>query len=213
MKIPYEPLRLDKDSLPVYSNRDLELYGEPVHYGVKEYTVIETDRTYTLDYHKCTSRKILPYHHYCREERFRVILGFLLGKGRVPFEIFELVMDKIESGEEEFVWYEIQDILGKSGNCRYVNRIPKIMIMLGYGNCFETTRQDFIIERFNRASERFDYLKSHNLLGCRTYFPNLRYVALRLLAEHKANFKVKVPLLKTKSKLKPMNVLYNKLFI
>ena len=182
MKIPYEPLRLDKDSLPVYSNRDLELYGEPVHYGVKEYTVIETDRTYTLDYHKCTSRKILPYHHYCREERFRVILGFL-------------------------------DILGKSGNCRYVNRIPKIMIMLGYGNCFETTRQDFIIERFNRASERFDYLKSHNLLGCRTYFPNLRYVALRLLAEHKANFKVKVPLLKTKSKLKPMNVLYNKLFI
>jgi len=42
----------------------------------------------------------------------------------------------------------------------------------------------------------------------RKYFPNLRYVALRLLVDHGAMFEYHVPLLKTKRKLKGMDELY-----
>ena len=85
--------------------------------------------------------------------------------------------------------------------------------MLGYKQFFETRRLDFILDRFDRASDRFDQLKEQDQLGARKYFPNLRYVALRLLAEHEATFNYPVILLKTKSKLKPMDELFNKIFI
>jgi len=211
MLIPYDPLRFES-SVPVYSSNDILKYGVPDHYNIIDYIVIDMDPS-PLDYYKCTDKKILPYHHYNRKERFRLILGYLLGKGQVPFEIFELVLDQITYVDEDYIWHEIQDILGKSGNCKFTNRIPRIMIMLDHGKCFETTREEFIIERFNLASERFDYLKSRNLLEGRTYFPNLRYVAFRLLAEHEANFKIKVPLLKTKTKLQPMDEMYRKIFL
>jgi hypothetical protein len=42
----------------------------------------------------------------------------------------------------------------------------------------------------------------------RKYFPNLRYVALRLLVDHGAVFEYDVPLLKTKRKLKGLDELY-----
>jgi hypothetical protein len=42
----------------------------------------------------------------------------------------------------------------------------------------------------------------------RKYFPNLRYVALRLLVDHGAVFEYDVPLLKTKRKLKGMEEIY-----
>lgn len=136
-----------------------------------------------------------------------------MGKGKVPFEVFETVMDQITFASEQDMWLDISNILSKSGNWKYVNRIPTITNMLGYDPYFQTRRQEFILERFYTASARFDYLKERNELGDRKYFPNLRYVALRLLAEHEATFTYPVTLLKTKSKLKPMDELYNKLFI
>lgn len=45
----------------------------------------------------------------------------------------------------------------------------------------------------------------------RKYFPNLRYVALRLLVDHGAVFEYDIPLLKTKRKLKGMDELYQSL--
>jgi hypothetical protein len=79
---------------------------------------------------------------------------------------------------------DISNILSKTGNWKYVNRIPTITNMLGYDPFFQTRRLEFILERFYAASARFDLLKSKNELGERKYFPSLRYVALRLLAEH-----------------------------
>lgn len=108
----------------------------------------------------------------------------MLGKGKVPFEVYETVMDQISFDGEESMWGDISSILSKSGNWRYVNRIPTITTMLGYNPFFETRKVEFILERFDKASARFDYLKDRNELGDRKYFPNLRYVALRLLAEH-----------------------------
>ena len=60
--------------------------------------------------------------------------------------------------------------------------------MMGYDPFFVTRKLEFILERFQKASERFDHLKANDQLGARKYFPNLRYVALRLLAEHEATF-------------------------
>lgn len=136
-----------------------------------------------------------------------------MGRGKVPFEVFEKVMDQASFESDQEMWRDISQILSKTGNWKYVNRIPTITTMLGYKQFFETRRLDFILERFDKASDRFDQLKEQDQLGARKYFPNLRYVALRLLAEHEATFNYPVILLKTKSKLKPMDELFNKIFI
>jgi hypothetical protein len=123
-------------------------------------------------------------------------------------------MDEITFENEKEMWKDIATILSKTGNWRYVNRIPTITSMLGYEQFFVTRRKEFILEKFEKASARFDYLKDRNELGERKYFPNMRYVALRLLSEasslllnqqHDATFNFPVTLLKTKSRLKPMD--------
>jgi hypothetical protein len=180
--IPYTPLRMEYN-IPVFSSEDISKYGEPDHYGIWQYIVIETDPR-PLVYYTCTDKKILPFHQYNRNERFKSILNFLLGNGKVPFEVYEKVMDEITFANDKEMWRDIAAILSKTGNWRYVNRIPTIASMLGYEQFFVTRRKEFILEKFAKASARFDYLKDRNELGERKYFPNMRYVALRLLSEH-----------------------------
>lgn len=69
------------------------------------------------------------------------VLNFLLGHGKVPFEVYESVIEKLDIVDEHGeLWQNIAKTLGETGNWKYVNRIPTIMIMLGYGTCFETCK-------------------------------------------------------------------------
>lgn len=70
-QIPYTPIRMEYD-IPVYSSRDITKYGEPDHYGIWRYIVIDQDPS-PLVYYKCLDKKILPYHEYSRNERFRIV--------------------------------------------------------------------------------------------------------------------------------------------
>jgi hypothetical protein len=79
--IPYTPLRMEY-KIPVFSSEDISKYGIPDLYGIWQYIVIETDPR-PLVYYTCTEKKILPFHQYSRNERFRSILNFLLGKGKL----------------------------------------------------------------------------------------------------------------------------------
>ena len=109
------------------------------------------------------------------------------------------------------IWASIQSILKKNGLRRYYNRIGQIIWrMTRLKITFENTR---ILERL---VEEFRQMKFTH--GTRKYFPNLRYVALRLLVDHGAKFEYDVPLLKSmhlhlltllaKRKLKGMDELY-----
>jgi len=100
------------------------------------YIVVDQDPS-PLVYVTCVDKKILPYHQYSRNERFKSILNFLMGKGKVPFEVFETVMDQISFADESDMWLDISNILSKSGNWKYVNRIPTITNMLGYDPYFQ----------------------------------------------------------------------------
>jgi hypothetical protein len=139
MDIPYKPIRVEFD-IPVYSSIDIQNFGEPDNYGIWRYTVIEQDPS-PLVYHKCTDKKLFPYHQYNRLERFKAVLNFLLGHGKVPFKVYESVIEKLDIVDEHGeLWQNIAKTLGETGNWKYVNRIPTIMIMLGYGACFETCK-------------------------------------------------------------------------
>lgn len=69
--IPYEPIRMEYD-IPVYSSADIDMFGEPDHYGIWRYIVIDVDPS-PLVYVTCTDKKILPHHQYSRNERFRIV--------------------------------------------------------------------------------------------------------------------------------------------
>ena len=90
----------------------------------------------------------------------------------------------------------------------------------GYSNYVRIVRLKIYFEQTDRVLERivdeFRLMKFEH--SSRKYFPNLRYVALRLLVDHGAKFEYHVPLLKSlhmhlltplaKRKLKGMDELY-----
>lgn len=64
-----------------------------------------------------------------------------------------------------------------------------------------------MIEKFRGMSSRFDKIKKE--LKTRSYFPNLRYVALRMLEEEGIFFMYQIPKIRTKRKLKVMESIYS----
>ena len=85
---------------------------------------------------------------------------------------------------------------------RYYNRIGQIIWRIVRLKIY-FVKTDRVLENI---VEEFRSMKFEH--SSRKYFPNLRYVALRLLSDHGAMFEYHVPLLKTKRKLKGMDELY-----
>lgn len=103
------------------------------------------------------------------------------------------------------IWSSIQAVLKKNGLRRYYNRIGQIiwkMVRLK----IDFVKRDRVLEMIVEDFRLMQFTHS-----TRKYFPNLRYVALRLLVDHGAVFEYDVPLLKTKRKLKGMDELYQSL--
>lgn len=85
--------------------------------------------------------------------------------------------------------------------------IPSILNRLGRRReRIEFWRVEKVIEKFKTMSFKFDSIKSS--LDTRIYFPNLRYIALRLLEESGIVFNFDIPKIRTKRKLKVMEEIY-----
>jgi hypothetical protein len=83
----YFPVRIE-DDIPYYNLSDINVYGFPEIYGIVVYRVIDTgydldDNIYS-DHHYCK-----PVHKYIREERFTMILKYMLGGGHIPKSILD----------------------------------------------------------------------------------------------------------------------------
>lgn len=102
------------------------------------------------------------------------------------------------------IWASVQSILKRNGLRKYYNRIGQII--------WRVARLKI---KFNGNRVLSDVLEKFRTMKfeheTRKYFPNLRYVALRLLVDNGAVFEYDVPLLKTKRKLKGMDLLYSSL--
>lgn len=211
---PVQPVRFE-DGIPFYYSDDIELYGLPHHWGVEEYQIIETRETsapMVTDYDMEQSRvgALRPIHFYNRVERFESILFQLIAcRGKVPDDVIAHIVQNGFDRNPDHVWDSIRAILKKNQWSRYYNRIPTILQMLGFHRKINYGDQNAfvlnIVNEFKKVNAAFEQLKPRLQ---RKYFPNLRYIAFKLLQQEGAMFEYRIPFLRTPSKEKLLDDLW-----
>lgn len=207
-----EPVRYEED-VAVFRLQDVNLYGMPDLFGYENYIVSSTyedECPFVLDWNGEQERRgaLRPIHRYSRCERFASIVFQLLGeRGSVPEEVLETLKYWGFDQEKEKIWNSIRFVLKQYNWARYYNRIPTILGRLGFRLCkFKYEKIQRVLDRFKRMSYKFDEIKGN--LAPRAYFPNLRYVALRMMEEEGIEFNYLIPKIRTKRKLQVMNEIY-----
>lgn len=206
---PVQPLYIE-DWTPYYSRDDLDLYGYPENWGVNDYGVVDGQPIMELQWGNVTYKKI---HRYDRIERFKTTMYHLLGiNGRVKWQIIKTIRKIGFDKNPDRVWDSIRKILKETGNTKYYNRIPSILAIMQYdkvidwGNDMELVLT--CIREFYRMSENFD--AANGKYG--TYFPNLRFTALRVMMMNGVVFEYYIPLFRTKRKIDPAIDIFNELY-
>jgi len=148
--------------------------------------------------------KCRPIHRYNRLERFKNTLDQLLGcRGNVSDDVMEL-MEGVQVN-----WENIRRVLKQNKLPKLYNQIPLIIRKLGFGNCieFENFHQSYIeiLKEFNQIHYNFNQLQNCN----RRYFPNLRFVALKLIEKYGGKFLFDIPFIRTKRKYKILETIIN----
>lgn len=209
------PFKHDKDGVAYFYTSQIFDYGEPYHFGFEKYYAIDdTSTPMVTDWTMEQERRTRPIHRYNRLERFTCILGQLCGYrghiGDVPMSaiVAELV--------EPYTWESVRLAMKTSGYTKYYNRIPFVvayMNKLPYTDEYQfpaipvtgLTPQiyDKIITDFHELQHKFTENKA---VTDRSYFPSLRYVALKLLQKHGAT--INIPLMRNKKTLDKMEDLW-----
>jgi len=124
----------------------------------------------------------------------------------------ELIVDLRRYGYDArptHVWESIRGFIKQSeyGNI-YYNRIPSIMHMMGLRMRIDVKNNHAfiksIVDEFRVVNARFDRLEDKP-----KYFPNMRFIALKFLHDFGAKFDFDIPLIRTKRKLKPLEIIWN----
>jgi|SRR3990172_8285049 len=193
----YDDMHWMENGTMVYTTRYIDMYGEPD--TPFPYRVIE-DRCDNLGYLDFKDEVILkkkrPTHFYCRLNHFRIILTHILGyNGRVPIHVLNLMPDWCEDGTH---WEVVRKILKSNGLQSYYNRIFTIIKLKGYLRNLPPITEKIVnnvFYDFKKLNDAWPYYPTK-----RTYFPILRFVALRLLYENGYDLSLIIPWARTVKK-------------
>lgn len=211
--IMLRPVRIEPWGVPVFRLEDVNLYGSPEVNGYEDYIVLSTyedECPFVLDWAGEQERRgsLRPVHKYSRIERFISVVYQLLGaRGDVPEEVVDLVRFWGYDKDPKLMWNSVRFVLKQYNYAKYYNRIPTILGLLG--ERLAKFNHDLVVDiflQFRSFSSKFDAIKA--TLKERSYFPNLRYVALRLLEERGIVFRFHIPKIRTKRKVKVMENIY-----
>jgi len=196
----------------VYLRSDVDLFGMPEHYGVWDYLLIDDVVEYVAERAVGERVTAVRKHEYSRFERFDTLVRNLCGIGKVPLRVMEYVEDNLWDVDRDTVWESIQKLLRVKKWGRFGNRIPIMLREMGFADVVVMKAGisvDHVILRFREMSRKFDRMSKEQ--GW-TYFPNMRYCALRLMIMMGVTFNYRVPLVKTDSKIKVLDRKFNVLF-
>lgn len=207
-----QPFRIDLDGVPLFTSNQIDDYGFPEHWGFEVYRIVENRDSVvmTTDFKLEQSYYKRPIHRYCRKKRFMTTLHKLLGdKGKVPEHIIQIIQTYIQPGD---LWNQIRAMLKHFKCSIYYNRIPYIINRMTRVNSVPPVSADQYREmaaEFDRFCYWFDQNK-HQF--DRTYFPNMRFIALKLIQAQGIELNYPIPFARTKRKLKQLEFIWN-LFI
>jgi hypothetical protein len=208
---PSTPHHFNCEGKAVFTSRQLE-WGLPEHFGWdEEYEVQDLGPSYALNWSDEFAMRRRPVHHYSRIDRFKFTLAQLLGcAGEVPKTILHLMPTNLKYVSREDVWVTVRQIL-KTNNLRlYYNRIPAILAGLGLIS-FKNIGDKFnmIMKDFERMHHVFRAIKKQ---VNREYFPNLRYVAVRLIKKHAIELPYVIPPTLTVIKTRQLDIDFDKIW-
>ncbi len=200
---------MDNDGVMVYTTRYIDTFGVPD--TPFDYRVIE-DRMDNLGYtdycQEVNLKKKRPTHFYCRKNHFRIILTHILGfNGRVPQQILDMMPDWCKDGTH---WEEVRRVLKKNNLQMYYNRIFTIIKLKGYlRNIPRITEQTVrnVLKDFDMLNNAWPHYPTH-----RTYFPILRFIALRLLYENDYDLSPVIPWARTVKKYQELEEEFSNLW-
>lgn len=196
---PSTPHHFSSDGKAVFTSLQLE-WGLPEHFGwTQEYEVQDLGPDFALNWADELVHRRRAVHHYSRLERFKATLGQLMGcAGDVPAPVLALMPATLKYVSPGELWLTVRLILKKAKLRLYYNRIPAILAAIGlitFGP--RNDKYQAIMEDFARMHNVFASIKAR--LN-RSYFPNLRYVAVRLMAKHGVRVPYTIPPTLTPSK-------------
>lgn len=149
-----------------------------------------------------------PIHRYSRTDRFKYTFYQLLGiAGDVPLEIKKYIKQSLKSVRlsKAKIWNQIRFILKKNKWRKYYNRIPEIIkFCTGLAPIIQNT--SLIINEFNIFHFKWDHGLSEKVN--RIYFPNLRFIAFKLMEKHNIIYPYNVSNVRTVRKRKYLNSLF-----
>lgn len=207
-----QPFKYDPDGVPCFSTNQIDDYGFPEHWGFDLYRVIDSrDKPMVSDFkmeHQYDLRKI---HRYDRVGRFKSILYNLVGeRGTVPIEVIQVVGQYINRDNPD-LWNACRKVMKHFGFRMFYNRIPVVLKELKLGQGFSTMSYEELEKIVNRFKKLVEVFNINSKEFGRKYFPNFRYIALRLLDEAGYTPGYEIPLIRTVRKDKQLNELWNKL--
>ncbi len=198
----------------MFTNIQIDDYGLPEHWGYEEYRVVESrEAVFVTDYKLEQERYFQKIHRYSRLARFKVCLYNILGeRGKIPKHVMSMVKTYLKPNSMD-KWNDTRRLLKHFKQRKYYDQIPIILRSLSYGRSFPAlTSEQFegIITDFNCLSDRFDRIKDKH---DRKYFPNIRFIVLKLLELHGVKPNYPVPLVRTSRKMKSLQSLWESLLI
>lgn len=209
-----KPTKYDPDGVPIFTNLQIDDYGLPEHWGYETYRVIESrEANLVTDYKLEQERYFQKIHRYSRLARFKVCLFNILGeRGNIPKHVLSMVRSYLKPDSMD-KWNDTRKLLKHFKQRRYYDQIPIILKSLSYGRSFPAlTCEQFenIIDDFICLSSKFDQVKHEY---SRRYFPNIRFIVLKLLDMHGIKPNYPVPLVRTSRKMKSLQSLWDSLLI
>lgn len=203
------PLKYDPDGVPCFSSNDIDDYGRPELYGFECFRVIESrDVRLVVDYKLSSTYDLRPIHRYNRLLRFKNTLLNLLGeRGNVPDHVMNMVKSFMKKDSKD-PWNDCRKILKHYKQRDYYDNIPFILKHLKLFNTFKIGKE-FCLENILNSYKGFvvEFEKKKKEYK-RVYFPNMRYIALKLLKSFGLEPSYKIPFARTARK----NVLLDKIW-
>lgn len=211
--LPDRPHHYDPDGRPIFTSEQVA-WADPEQFGFHDYYVVEEEETshpFALNYaDEVLLPKKRPVHKYIRKERFKFILGQLMGcSGNVPPEVLQVMdLERLRQLPPDQVWDAVRTTLKTHKWRIFYNRIPAILSGLGLLDFrfSDTGKFQDILHDFSKMDEIFESLKTQ--LN-RSYFPNLRFTAIKLMKRHGIEPPYPIPLARTQRKLEGLEEMYN----
>lgn len=202
-----KPIRYEGE-VAVFSSRDIDDYGMPELYGFENYIVVESrEAHFVTDYKLEHSYDLTPIHRYSRLARFKTTLLRLVGeKTNIPEHIINACRIYLKPDSKD-LWNDTRKILKCFKWSKYYDFIPAILYQLKLCPLLKISAEqvDNIINDFKLLVERFDKTKH---LYKRRYFPNIRFIVLKLLECHNCLHDYPIPFVRTERKLAALTNLW-----